>query len=38
MQKVGVDKHNPVKTSYKQVRGNSLDFCKVYVTVEPKTD
>ena len=36
MQKVGVDNHNPVKTSNKQVRGNSSDFCKVYVTAEPK--
>ena len=33
MQKVGVDNHNPVKTSNK---GNSSDFCKVYVTAEPK--
>ena len=36
MQNVGVDNHNQVKTSYKQARGNSSDFCKVYVTVEPK--
>ena len=33
MQKVGVDKNNPVKTSNKQARANS---CKVYVTAEPK--
>ena len=26
MQKVGVDNHNPVKTSNKQARGNSSDF------------
>ena len=37
MQKVGVDNHNPVKTSNKQARDNSSDvFCKVCVTVEPK--
>ena len=36
MQKVGVDNHNSVKTSNKQARGNSSDFCKVCVTVEPK--
>ena len=36
MQKVGVDNHNPVKTSNKQTRGNSSDFYKVYVTAEPK--
>ena len=37
MRKVGVDNHNPVKTSNKQARGNSLNFYKVYVTVEPKS-
>ena len=26
MQKVGVDNHNPVKTSNKQARDNSSDF------------
>ena len=36
MQKVDVDNHNPVKTSNKQARGNSSDFCKVCVTAEPK--
>ena len=36
MQKVSVDNHNLVKTSNKQARGNSSDFCKVYVTAEPK--
>ena len=36
MQKVGVDSHNPVKTSNKQARANSSDFCKVCVTAEPK--
>ena len=36
MQKVGVDNYNPVKTSNKQARDNSSDFCKVYVTAEPK--
>ena len=29
MQKVDVDNDNPVKTSNKQARGNSSDFCKV---------
>ena len=38
MQKVGVDNHNPVKTSNKHARGNSSDFCEVYVTAEPKSD
>ena len=28
MQKVGVDNHNPVKTSNKQARRNSSDFLK----------
>ena len=36
MQKVGVDYHNPVETSNKQARGNSSDFCEVYVTAELK--
>ena len=36
MQKVGVDNHNPVKASNKQARSNFSDFCKVYVTAEPK--
>ena len=31
MQKVGVDNHNPVKTSNKQARGNSSDFFGRYV-------
>ena len=31
MQEVGVDNHNPVKTSNKQARGNSSDFSVKYV-------
>ena len=34
--KVGVDNNNQVKTSNKQARGNSSDFCEVYVTAEPE--
>ena len=37
MQKVGMDNHKPVETSCKQARGNFSDFCKVCVTVEPKS-
>ena len=38
MQKLGVDYHNLVKTSNKQARGNSSDFCKVYVTTGNNID
>ena len=36
MQKVGMDNHNPVKTSNKQAVTYTSDFCEVYVTAQPK--